>query len=472
MRRKLQLTVMLLLLFLYIVRYFIPHKRTREAPASITLGRVHSDARDSLSAPVIKSVSSQANDLETNGNENRGKDKLIYNKTVKQNLDLITVQREFESFRIPDINCEGIIKGDAEALAESVQKNASVVPDNYTLMKHTTNCDYFRRLYGYEAIINTDEEINFPLAFNILLYKEVAQVEILLRAIYRPQNYYCLHVDGFSPDHVHRAAKSLADCFHNVFIVSKTENVVYKSFQRLQADLNCMADHLAKPDWKYLINLPSQELPIKTNLQIVRILTAINDRNSIECITNLKHMLSDRFVHKYKNKYYADGVHYIVVMTKDKNPPLPHGMKLIKGSAYGVFTHRFVSYVFNNQVAKDLLEWCRGVLSPDEYYWSTLNHNPHLQVPGSYEGPCKGVLSTYVNWQVTSNHAKCKGKVLRFICIFGPGDLKTIVTREELFANKFLLAYSYTAIQCLSEWLRNQTFSPQRIDEQFYESTF
>ncbi|KAK6187398.1 hypothetical protein SNE40_005437 [Patella caerulea] len=443
-----------------------------EKTASASLGRVGDGARISSSTPILSSLSSPIIVVVTKSIQNRSDNKPIYNQTVKQTLDLMTLQREFDSFKIPDINCEGIIKGDPEALADSDQKRANVVPDDYTLIKHTANCDYFRKIYGYDEIINTDEEINFPIAFNILLYKEVAQVEILLRAIYRPQNYYCLHVDGFSPDHVHKAAKSLADCFDNVFIVSKTENVVYKSFQRLQADLNCMADHLAKPDWKYLINLPSQELPIKTNLEIVRILTAINDRNSIECITELKHMLSGRFLLKYKNKYYADGVHYSVVLTDDKNPPLPHGMKPVKGSAYGVFTRRFVNYIFNNQVAKDLLEWCRGVLSPDEYYWSTLNHNPHLQVPGSYEGSCKGVLSTYVNWQVTSNYTKCKGRVLRYICIFGPGDLQTLVSRKELFANKFILAYSYKAIQCLSEWLRNQTFSPQRIDEQFYESTF
>ena len=40
----------------------------------------------------------------------------------------------------------------------------------------------------------SQEAANFPLAFSILMYKDVFQVERLLRAIYMPQNYYCIHV--------------------------------------------------------------------------------------------------------------------------------------------------------------------------------------------------------------------------------------------------------------------------------------
>ncbi|ESO98133.1 hypothetical protein LOTGIDRAFT_70416, partial [Lottia gigantea] len=86
------------------------------------------------------------------------------------------------------------------------------------------------------------EERNFPIAYNILLHKDFIQSEFLLRAIYRPQNYYCVHVDGFSPPSYHESVQKLVDCFENVFIVSKTENVTYASFSRLQADLNCMKD--------------------------------------------------------------------------------------------------------------------------------------------------------------------------------------------------------------------------------------
>ena len=51
-----------------------------------------------------------------------------------------------------------------------------------------------RRGYILESL--SQEESNFPIAFSILFYKDLEQVELLLRNIYRPSNYYCLHVDA------------------------------------------------------------------------------------------------------------------------------------------------------------------------------------------------------------------------------------------------------------------------------------
>ncbi|KAK6187397.1 hypothetical protein SNE40_005436 [Patella caerulea] len=390
---------------------------------------------------------------------------------IKSQQQATTIALEFNSFQIKNVSCAKVLQGD-ESEIKRVRKQRYNIPNDQTLIDHTYNCDLFRQVYGYNNILNTEEEKQFPIAFNILLYKDVAQVEILLRVIYRPQNYYCLHVDGFSPDLVHKAAKSLADCFDNVFIVSKTENIVYESFQRLQADLNCMADHLAKPDWKYLINLPSQELPLKTNLQIVRILKLLNNTNQVGCRRGVG-MILRRFVYRYEYIYNKNRT-YKIVNTHNKYKLPPRGFLAAKGSAYGLFTHQFVKYVLTSQIAKDVLDWCRGILSPDEYYWAILNFNHHVQVPGSGQEACLHVtaLSTYASWSITKTPDKCHGKWMRNICVFGGGDLNMLLNRSELFANKFELEYSYTAIQCLSEWLHNQTLSPQTIDAQVYKRLY
>ena len=39
----------------------------------------------------------------------------------------------------------------------------------------------------------------------------------MLRAIYRPQNYYCLHIDKKAPEALHDTVRSLARCFENVY---------------------------------------------------------------------------------------------------------------------------------------------------------------------------------------------------------------------------------------------------------------
>ena len=43
--------------------------------------------------------------------------------------------------------------------------------------------------------VNEDEK-NFPLAFAILVYHNFVQLEQLFRVIYRPQNFYCFHIDA------------------------------------------------------------------------------------------------------------------------------------------------------------------------------------------------------------------------------------------------------------------------------------
>jgi len=51
------------------------------------------------------------------------------------------------------------------------------------------------------------------------------QVERLLRAIYMPQNFYCIHIDSKAPAHVHQLTAAIANCFDNVFIASRLESV-------------------------------------------------------------------------------------------------------------------------------------------------------------------------------------------------------------------------------------------------------
>lgn len=49
-------------------------------------------------------------------------------------------------------------------------------------------------------------------------------------------------------------------------------------------------------------------------------------------------------------------------------------------------TRGFVNYLLHDKRALDLLEWMRDIRVPDEHFFATLNHNPHLDVPGAYKG--------------------------------------------------------------------------------------
>ena len=68
----------------------------------------------------------------------------------------------------------------------------------------TSGCENYFAFHGYYnkwKPVNLIEE-TFPVAFGILIYHQVDQFEQLFRAIYRPNNFYCIHVDDTAKQNV------------------------------------------------------------------------------------------------------------------------------------------------------------------------------------------------------------------------------------------------------------------------------
>ena len=191
---------------------------------------------------------------------------------------------------IPDIhvsqvNCANIIGGDQNELqsAGTYQKGHPKQPVlDRDLEAMASNCDTFKQNRGYMNTPVNQEESTFPIAFSILLFKDTEQFERLLRAIYRPQNFYCVHVDQKSAQSIKNATKAIVKCFDNVFIASKETDVRWGSYTVLEPEITCMGDLLRFKRWKYFINLTGQEFPLKTNLDLVRILRVYNGANNLE----------------------------------------------------------------------------------------------------------------------------------------------------------------------------------------------
>lgn len=175
-------------------------------------------------------------------------------------------------------------------------------------------------------------------------------------------------------------------------------------------------------EWKYLINTAAMAFPLKTNAELVQILKIYNGANDIEGM--------HRRVLNARIKLEWIVVDQDIKQTGRKNPDPPHDLKIVRGSAYGVFSKPFVEYMMVEQKAVDLLEWSKRTFSPDEHYWATLHHtmrNPHLHPPGGYEGDpdTKPWLAVYANWEPykpTSN-TTCYGHERNSMCVFGVGDL-------------------------------------------------
>lgn len=306
------------------------------------------------------------------------------------------------------------------------------------------------------------EEDDFPLAFIITIHKELETFVRLLRAIYAPQNVYCIHIDAKAPEEYKTSVRNLAGCFPNVFVASVNEKVTYAGFSRLQADINCMKDLVKSPtNWKRVINLCGQDFPIQTNLELVRYMQGPEwkDRNmtpGIKQPLTMKH----RTEFQYEE---VKGTHVAPKGKAQKKGPPPHNLTIYFGTAYYSLTRPFVEFVLNDKVAKDLLEWSRDTFSPDEHFWVTLNHMK--EAPGSYvEGEWDGNIRA-IKWrdQEGTAHQGCKGQYIRDICVYGIGDLPWLIKSESMFANKFETASFPEALDCLELWHRHKVLQQATV---------
>lgn len=190
---------------------------------------------------------------------------------------------------VRQISCSKLFEGNtrellkAEIMMTKVKKTYYPIID-YTRLLDRNHCSNFIQSRGYVTDTLTDKEENFPIAYSILLYRNPEQAERLLRSIYRPQNFYCIHVDRSADAATVISMKAIAGCFSNVFMASRSVKVVWGEYSVLEPELICLEDLWKYSKWKYFINLTGQEFPIRTNYELVEILRTVQGANFVEAI--------------------------------------------------------------------------------------------------------------------------------------------------------------------------------------------
>ncbi|KAJ8310522.1 hypothetical protein KUTeg_012387 [Tegillarca granosa] len=141
----------------------------------------------------------------------------------------------------------------------------------------------------------------------------------------------------------------------------------------------------------------------------------------------------------------------------DKAGKPPDSIIPTKGSVHITANRAFIDFILHNETAKRFLNWTKETSVPDETFFSSINHNPHLNVPGSYQGEpetdpfIKPFLTRFKNWGTWPFDWKCYGKRVRMICVFGVEDVPLLVTSPEFFANKFYSDFEPLALDCMEE---------------------
>ncbi|KAM8760524.1 beta-1,3-galactosyl-O-glycosyl-glycoprotein beta-1,6-N-acetylglucosaminyltransferase-like [Acanthopagrus schlegelii] len=367
-------------------------------------------------------------------------------------------------------NCSAILRGETGALEQAklltitkdFQKSVQI-PDEYYI-NATQDCSQFKLSRKYLPYPLSQEEEDFPLAYSMVVHHKLQNFERLLRAIYSPQNIYCVHVDHKSDTSFFSAIMGITSCFPNVFMVSKPVSVVYAAWPRVQADLNCMADlYNASTRWKYFINLCGQDFPLKTNLEIVQMLRTLRGGNSMESeqIGGKKWRVTNSY-------QIVDG--QIQATGKVKDPP-PFNLPVMSGNAYIVVSRGYIRSVLEDSRIQALIEWAKDTYSPDEFLWATIQRIPG--VPGStwpnskYDMTDINAIARLVKWwshegpqgSLDAVYPECHGNHVRSICVYGAGDLPWLLKQHHLFANKFDTDTDPIAVYCLEKYLRQKALA-------------
>ena len=61
-----------------------------------------------------------------------------------------------------------------------------------------------------------------------------------------------------------------------------------------------------------------------------------------------------------------------LTQTKRKMPPVPHDIKVYKGSRYALLTREFVEFFLYDEVAVDFYNWLSITSNPDESFFQSL----------------------------------------------------------------------------------------------------
>uniref|UniRef100_A0A7E4UQP4 G_PROTEIN_RECEP_F1_2 domain-containing protein n=1 Tax=Panagrellus redivivus TaxID=6233 RepID=A0A7E4UQP4_PANRE len=362
------------------------------------------------------------------------------------------------------VNCEACFNNDTKAINTASKwvypdlRNSSIWNDienaNYT------QCEALKSAFVFPDKPFSVEEAEYPLAYGALVHKNIDQVTYMLSALYHPQNVYAFSVDGKASDEFKRRMNILGDCLPNVYIMhqSKVKWGGYEIVRAVFNNLKLLAS--LKHNWKYFQYLSGVDIPLKTNLEMVRIFKQLNNTFNGEIAQIQRSRIN-----------------------KKNPPPVP----LFKSSLSATFPRAGANKLIASEKVRQLIEYLKLTFCPDESMWGTIFGNPKaIPIPGSFDGtkllharlaeinkksnvspypptlqpgevfqPTQYYISRFQLWMYGGNRV-CYGKSVSSSCVFGVGNLPQLITRAELVAHKMYLEIQPATFFCMlrRHWAR------------------
>eukprot|EP00108_Taenia_solium_P005850 TsM_000411100 transcript=TsM_000411100 gene=TsM_000411100 len=185
-----------------------------------------------------------------------------------------------------------------------------------------------------------------------------------------------------------------------------------------------------------LINYLGRYFTLRTNLELLAGLKALNGSNLIESFS----------IDEYKRWV--------------GNATLPLGAKWYKDSIYGAYLREFLAEAILGgkvEAIRKVTLQHKAFGHPEELFFPTLAYNSHLKLPGSCliapipssEARFK-YLGKYVIW--LGYNISCPTKFVRDVCILGEEQVDQLKRSPHISANKFHAGFHPEAYSKMERW--------------------
>uniref|UniRef100_A0A0K0FQW3 Glycosyltransferase family 17 n=1 Tax=Strongyloides venezuelensis TaxID=75913 RepID=A0A0K0FQW3_STRVS len=370
-------------------------------------------------------------------------------KEIKK-TDLNVLLKPFKN----DLDCKKLIKGDTEYI-DKVKKKRLVY--KYNSLPMDCKSIYKRGFNKNKTLSNIEKKYSLAFASNV--YKNYEVIELKLLSIYSPNNHYCYMVDSKSPQLYHQMIL-LGKCLPNVYVPriqyqmkSNGENTSISHFQ-------CMK-RLLKTNFDYVFLLQNDEMPLKTNRELIEILETMDFAMDMK-ITIDKHIINERFDYKKSWKFRDLNIFLDGDIRKENATIMNQDIEFTNGLVTTGLPRDSVDYLVNKlNITTFLNQLNTNLYGNDELTWQTLLSSDILNVPGYVPRkyimkyfPQQYYLSKFVVWA----GAPCPTRSYHHnICSWGVETIKDLLNVKHYFLYRFREEFDYGAMTCFGEYLYNKT---------------
>uniref|UniRef100_A0A0N5C1U1 Glycosyltransferase family 92 protein n=1 Tax=Strongyloides papillosus TaxID=174720 RepID=A0A0N5C1U1_STREA len=392
----------------------------------------------------------------------------IQDKSVSDDL----LYKNYTLWKPKDFNldCSIVISGDISYIKKVKKKRFKIkkLPKDYKY-----DCESLKSRGFYPKVPLSDIEANYPIAYARNVYKNFHLLELEFLVSYAPQNHYCFSVDLKSSE-LYKQLTSLSKCFNNVYISPVRYKMNSDGIYQALSTYECMKI-LKDKKWNYLFILQNDDFPIKTNREIVEILTARNSTLDME-FCDPSPFVEERVDQNASWDYKSLNFFNESEMNEYDKTFLSKKLKFYKGSYASGIPRDSIDYILNNISISKYLKQINTAdrFGEDEMVWQTLFSDNFLKIPHYVERNC---LSTEYNEEVFMvrdaiwPERECKSNLYRHgVCVYGIEMLNQIKNMKRLFGYRFLPDRDFGAALCFTEYLVNKTYKMKsdKIDTTFY----